>query len=280
MSAPTPDAIIRLEHVHKRFGDLVVLDDVSLRIPTGATTTIIGPSGTGKSVLLKHIVGLMRPDAGAVWVGDVDMATASEADKFQVRKRFGMLFQDGALFDDLSAGDNVAFPLVHHTRMSADERRAVAEAKLAMVELEGVYDRPTAALSGGQRKRVGLARAIVLEPEVVLFDEPTSGLDPMTSATIDALIGQLKRRLGLTFVVITHDIVSAVGISDRIGMLYGGKLVAWGPTADVVRSTEPIVRAFLERNLVWAPDGRASLPHADRLLEGAAAEALKGPQPR
>jgi phospholipid/cholesterol/gamma-HCH transport system ATP-binding protein len=243
------DAIIRLEKVHKRFGDLVVLDGVDMDFERGRTTAIIGPSGTGKSVLLKHIVGLIEPDAGHIWVGDTDMATATEKQKFAVRKRFGMLFQDGALFDSMSTGDNIAFPLVHHTKMTADERRARVEEKLALVELEGLYDRPTSALSGGQRKRVGLARAIVMEPEVVLFDEPNSGLDPLTSDTIDDLIGRMKQALGITFIVITHDIVSAVNIADRIGMLYAGNLVAYAPTAEFVRSEHDMVRRFLQRNI-------------------------------
>jgi phospholipid/cholesterol/gamma-HCH transport system ATP-binding protein len=251
------DAVIRLEGVCKRFGDLVVLDHVDLPIERGRTTAIIGPSGTGKSVTLKHVVGLLEPDEGHVWVGDVDMARADEPTKLAVRKRFGMLFQDGALFDSFSAGENVAFPLLHHTRLPEEERRRVAEEKLAMVELPGLYDRPTSALSGGQRKRVGLARAIVLEPEVVLFDEPTSGLDPLTSNTIDALIGRLKAQLGTTFVVITHDIVSALAIADRIAMLYQGKVIEYLPTELFVRSTNPIVRAFLDRNVELDDAGRA-----------------------
>jgi phospholipid/cholesterol/gamma-HCH transport system ATP-binding protein len=247
------DAIIRVRGLHKRFGDLVVFDGIDLDVPRGRTTAIIGPSGTGKSVLLKHIVGLMAPDAGEVWVGDVDMARATPAQLAAVRMRFGMLFQDGALFDSISAGENVAFPLVHHTRLDDAARRRKAEEKLELVELGGLYDRPTSALSGGQRKRVGLARAIVMEPEVVLFDEPNSGLDPLTSSTIDALIRRMQHKLGITFLVITHDIVQAVAIADHIGMLYQGKLIAWGTTDEVVRSEEPVVRAFLGRNLALDP---------------------------
>lgn len=243
------DAIIRLEHVNKRFGDLVVLDDVSMSIERGRTTAIIGPSGTGKSVLLKHLVGLLQPDSGQVWIGDVDMATAPDKLKYATRKRFGMLFQDGALFDSMSAGDNVAFPLLHHTNLNAAQRRAKAEEKLALVELDGLYDRPTPALSGGQRKRVGLARAIVMEPEIVLFDEPNSGLDPLTSDTIDELIGKMKVALGITFIVITHDIVSAAAIADRIGMLWKGKLIAYQETPRFVRSDDEVVARFLARNL-------------------------------
>lgn len=247
------DAIIRLVNLHKRFGSLVVLDGVSFDIPRGQTTAIIGPSGTGKSVLIKHIVGLLEPDQGEVWVDDVNMATASERQKFTVRKRFGMLFQDGALFDSMTAGENVAFPLRYHTKLSDKEQRALALEKLTMVELPDVYDRPTSALSGGQRKRVGLARAIVLEPEVVLFDEPNSGLDPVTSDTIDELIGKMKRELGITFIVITHDIVSCVNIADHIVMLNGGKLIEHKPTAEFIRSKNPVVREFLSRNIDLAP---------------------------
>jgi phospholipid/cholesterol/gamma-HCH transport system ATP-binding protein len=245
--------IIRVDHVSKRFGDLVVLDDVTFDFPRGKTTAIIGPSGTGKSVLLKHIVGLLPPDAGRVWIdtpeGPVDMSSADEPQKRELRKRLGMLFQDGALFDSLTAGENVAFPLLHHTRLGERQRRAKALEKLSLVELPDVYDRPTSALSGGQRKRVGLARAIVMEPEVVLFDEPNSGLDPMTSDTIDELIGHMKQRLGITFVVITHDIVSCVNIADYVGMLYKGKLVEYGPTREFLASGQPIVREFLHRNV-------------------------------
>jgi len=245
--------IIRLVDLHKRFGDLVVLDGVSFDIPTGQTTAIIGPSGTGKSVLIKHIVGLLEPDSGEVWVGDVDMAQASEKQKYLVRRRFGMLFQDGALFDSMTAGENVAFPLQYHSKLGEAQRRAKAEEMLELVELPGVYDRPTAALSGGQRKRVGLARAIVLEPEIILFDEPNSGLDPLTSDTIDELIGKMKRQLGITFIVITHDIVSCVNIADNIVMLNGGKLIEKGPTATFIESRNPDVRAFLARNVDLAP---------------------------
>lgn len=247
------DAAIRIERLSKRFGEHVVLDDVSFDIPRGRTTVILGPSGTGKSVLLKHIVGLIEPESGHVWVGDVDMANASDRQKQAVRRRFGMLFQDGALFDSLTAGENVAFPLKFHTKLDEDGRRARATAALARVELPDAYDRPTAALSGGQRKRVGLARAIVLEPEVILFDEPNSGLDPLTSDTIDELIVRMKAELGITFVVITHDIVSAVRIADVIGMLHGGHLVAFGSVDSVLRSREEIVRRFFARN-VALPD--------------------------
>ncbi|MFN7144951.1 MAG: ABC transporter ATP-binding protein [Myxococcota bacterium] len=242
---------IELRDVSKRFGDLVVLDHVDLVMPRGLTTAIIGPSGTGKSVLLKHVVGLLRPDDGEVRVFGVDMARAGENLVYAVRKRIGMLFQDGALFDSLSTGDNIAFPLTRHRPdLTAKQRRERVEQVLEMVELPGLYDRPTSALSGGQRKRVGLARAIVNEPEVVLFDEPNSGLDPMTSDAIDQLIVSMKEKLHVTFVVISHDIVGTLNVADRIVMLYGGKVVANGTTAEVTHSDHPIVRRFLGRNLV------------------------------
>jgi phospholipid/cholesterol/gamma-HCH transport system ATP-binding protein len=255
--------VIELRNVSKSFGENTILRDISLKIPPGQTTAIIGPSGTGKSVTLKHIVGLLRPDSGQVLCFGTDMAQASEAELYKVRKRFGMLFQDGALFDSLSVGANISFPLVHHApEMDEAARRAKVEEKLELVGLPGVYDRPTSSLSGGQRKRVGLARAIVTEPEVILFDEPNSGLDPITSDAIDALISQMKEALGITFIVISHDIVGTINVADHIAMLYGGDLVAFKPTDEFVRLDIPIVRKFLRRNLVLpeGPDEVASLP--------------------
>lgn len=247
--------------VSKRFGALTVLDDVSLTFMRGQTTAVIGPSGTGKSVLLKHIVGLLHPDAGTVSVLGVDMAHASEKDVYSVRKRLGMLFQDGALFDSLSVGDNIAFPLQRHRPdLSVKQQHERVNEVLEMVELPGLYDRPTSALSGGQRKRVGLARAIVNEPEIVLFDEPNSGLDPMTSDAIDSLIHDMKAKLGITFVVISHDIVGTINVADRIAMLYQGKLIANGTTAEVVRSEHPVLRRFLGRNLILPEAGHDGVP--------------------
>jgi phospholipid/cholesterol/gamma-HCH transport system ATP-binding protein len=249
--------IIEIEELSKSFGASIVLDRVSLSIPAGQTTAIIGASGTGKSVLLKHIIGLLRPDRGRVRVFGQDVAAASEKQLYALRRRMGMLFQDGALFDSMSVGDNVEFPLIHN-RKDLDERARslrVAEV-LEQVELPGFQERAVSELSGGQRKRVGLARAIVTQPEVVLFDEPNSGLDPMTSEAIDQLIVQMKQALGITFVVISHDIVGTVHVADHIGMLYGGKLVAYGPTAEIVASDEEIVKRFLRRNLALPGDGR------------------------
>ncbi len=263
MAADDP---IVLEGVTRSFGALRVLDGVDLRIPRGQTTVIIGPSGTGKSVLLKHIVGLMQPDSGAVRVLGTDMVRAPVRELYAVRRRIGMLFQDGALFDSMSVGDNIAFPLERHRPdMSPAARRRRVEEVLEMVELPGLYARPVAALSGGQRKRVGLARAIVDEPEVVLFDEPNSGLDPLTAQAIDALVLDMKRRLGITFVVISHDIVGTVHVADRIVMLWEGRVVAEGTTDEVVHSAHPVVRRFLGRNLVLPEPGEVGVAGLPRI---------------
>ncbi len=251
---------VELRGVSKRFGDLVVLDGVDFRFHDGLTTAVLGPSGAGKSVLLKHIVGLIKPDAGEVRVFGTDMARARPEEIYAARRRIGMCFQDGALFDSLTVGENIAFPLARHRPdMNERQRRERVEDVLEQVELPGLYDRAVPALSGGQRKRVGLARAIVDQPEIVLFDEPNSGLDPLTSEAIDQLILDMKRRLGVTFVVISHDIVGTVHVADRIAMLWQGKVVAEGTTAEVVRSPSEIVRRFLGRNLVL-PVGAGGLP--------------------
>ncbi|MDP6932687.1 MAG: ATP-binding cassette domain-containing protein [Myxococcota bacterium] len=227
--------MIELRDVHKSFGPNTILNGVSITMPARQTTAIIGPSGTGKSVLLKHIVGLLRPDSGQVMCLGTDMATANEQQMYAVRRRCGMLFQDGALFDSLSVGENVSFPLVHHaTDMSEAQRRERAEGLLEQVGLPGTYQRTVASLSGGQRKRVGLARAMVLKPEILLFDEPNSGLDPMTSNAIDELILAMKESLGITFVIISHDIVGTLKVADRIVMLYGGNVVADAPTTELI----------------------------------------------
>ncbi len=245
-----PETIIEVEGVWRSFGKNSVLENITVNIPARRTTAIIGPSGTGKSVLLKHVVGLLTPDRGSIRVFGKDIHKMSRKDLYATRKRMGMLFQAGALFDSMTVGANIAFPLVQHMpELSVDEVRRRVEEKLAMVQLEGFFERPTAALSGGQRKRVGLARAIIMEPEIVFFDEPNSGLDPITSDTIDQLIRDMKAALGITFVVITHDIVGTVGVADYICVLQKGGVAAWGPTAHVLRSNVPMVRAFLSRNL-------------------------------
>ena len=237
--------LIDLKNLHKRFGFLVVLDGVNLTINAGESLVIIGASGSGKSVMLKHIVGLMRPDLGEVWFDGQRVDTLPERRLMSLRQRFGFLFQMGALFDSLNVGDNLAFPLVQHTHKSREEIDAVVAQKLTMVGLPGIEKKMPAELSGGMKKRVALARAIALDPEVILYDEPTTGLDPIRSDVINTLIVKLKRELNVTSIVVTHDMQSAFKIADRIVMLHEGKLIIDGSPADIQRSTNPVVKHFV-----------------------------------
>ncbi|MEM6290460.1 MAG: ABC transporter ATP-binding protein [Myxococcota bacterium] len=250
---PGPDDAIVLENVSKAFGSFRVLDGISLTVKKGSITVLLGPSGTGKSVLLRILVGLLRPDAGRVFVGQDDIAQLDEKRSrdrkklFEVRRKFGMLFQDGALFDDITVFENVAFPMRMHTKMSEDEIRTKVEDKLARVGLPHAIDKHPSELSGGMRKRVAFARAIALEPEIVLCDEPSSGLDPVMSATLDELIMEMHQTLGLCFIVISHDTAEALTIADTIGMLAAGKLVHYGPRADLEHECHPALRQFFDR---------------------------------
>lgn len=241
------DAIIQLENVTKGFGDHVVLDHVSLDVARGQTTVIVGPSGVGKTVLIKLMVGLMEPESGRVLFDGKDLAELSRAELYRLRHRMGMLFQDAALFDSVSVFENVSFPLRHHRKMTEAEMRELVASRLRDVGLSGVEEKFPSELSGGMRKRVGLARALVLDPDVIFFDEPTSGLDPVTAAAIDELIRSTQHRLGTTFVVISHDVASTRRIGDQIGMLYEGKLVGFGPATDILESSDPILRQFFDR---------------------------------
>jgi phospholipid/cholesterol/gamma-HCH transport system ATP-binding protein len=243
------EPIIRFCGVEKAFGDNKVLRGVSLTIPRGKTTVVLGPSGTGKSVLIKLLVGLLQADAGEIFVDGVDITGAGVHEMFAFRKRVGMLFQDGALFDSLTVAENIAFPLRRHSDLNDAEIAAAVRTRLEQVGLPGTEDLLPSALSGGMRKRVSLARAIILEPEILLFDEPNSGLDPITSDEIDALIARMKTELGITFIVISHDIVGAFAIADKIAMLYKGHLVAQGSPDELLASRTPIVRRFLSRNM-------------------------------
>lgn len=231
----------------KRFGARAVVDDLHLDIPRGKTTVLLGPSGTGKSTLLRMATGLLRPDAGRVIVLEQDVFGLPRRGLLELRRRMAMLFQENALFGSLSVGENVAFPLRRVRKMKQADALRRAEDLLALVGLVDVAGRMPDALSGGQRKRVALARAIALEPELVLFDEPTSGLDPQTSAAIDSLTQQMQARLGATFVVITHDVTSASAIAHQVGFLLDGKARAWGTREEVWASRDPAVRAFLDR---------------------------------
>ncbi len=246
--ASPDDTIVSFRNVVKSFGRQTVLDDVTLDIPRGQTTVIIGPSGTGKSVFIKLLVGLLRPERGQILVGGEDITRMRERQLYEVRKKFGMLFQDGALFDSMNVADNVSFPLRQHTRKTETEIRRIVAAKLAQVGLPNVEHKFPSELSGGMRKRVGIARALALEPEIVLFDEPNSGLDPVMSDAIDKLILRMQRELGLTFIVISHDIPGTFQIADRIAMLYKSKLIAAGPRTELQHTDNPILRQFFDRS--------------------------------
>lgn len=245
--SPDTRAAIELVHVTKRFGDRVILNDVNLVIARGRTTALLGPSGTGKSTVLRLATGLLSPEQGRVKTLGVDVFAASKSEVLALRRRMGMLFQDNALFGSLTVFDNVAFPLRRVARVDETIVKQRVEALLSMVGLPDVGDRTPDRLSGGQRKRIALARAIALEPELVLFDEPTSGLDPQTSASIDQLIRDTQQRLGITFVVITHDVESARLIADDVGMLDNGVVRVFGSRESVWASTDPVVRSFLDR---------------------------------
>ena len=246
MSAGAPAATgVRLEHVSKAFDALRVLDDVSLEIPAGEATVVLGRSGTGKSVLLKHIVGLLHPDAGHVFLGDQDITALTPAALAIARRQIGFLFQNAALFDSITVGDNVAFPLRRHTRLPEAEVRARVEEKLAAVGLADAVARMPAALSGGMRKRAGLARAMALDPSVLLVDEPSAGLDPVTSEEIDDLLVRVKRERGTTLVVVTHNIPSARRIGDTLLFLHEGRVLARGTAAELERSDHELVRQFM-----------------------------------
>jgi len=238
--------IVEVRHLTKRFGKKPVLDDISLSIAKGQTTVIIGPSGCGKTVLMKHMVVLLRPSDGEVYFEGRRIDDLSEHELSKVRTRFGYLFQEGALFDSMTVAENIAFPIRQHYQVK-DWRHIddVVKSRLAMVGLDGFQNSYPANLSGGQRKRVALARAIALSPEVILYDEPTTGLDPIRSDIINELVLKLERELGVTSVVVTHDMKSAYKVGDRIIMLHNGKVIADGD-ADYIRNhPHPIVQQFI-----------------------------------
>ena len=236
---------VRLDRVTKSFGARTVLDDVSFEVPAGCGYVILGRSGTGKSVTLRHIVGLVRPDRGHVFVGDDEVSALSGRELSRVRRGIGFLFQNAALFDSISVGENVAFPLRRHTRMKDAEIRARATEKLAAVGLEREYTKMPAALSGGMRKRAGLARALALDPPLLLVDEPSAGLDPITADEIDELLLGLKREGGTTLIVVTHNIPSARRLGDHMIMLHEGRIVARGTPDQLAASDDELVQAFM-----------------------------------
>ncbi|MDD5475411.1 MAG: ABC transporter ATP-binding protein [Syntrophales bacterium] len=241
--------MIELVDIHKSFKKQKVLDGLNLKIEEGMTTIIIGRSGGGKSVLLKHIIGLLKPDSGSVVIEGDDISRMNDRDLNEVRKKFGMLFQEAALFDSMNVFENVAFPLREHTRMKEREIRERVLSRLKDVGLSGVEEKMPSELSGGMKKRVGLARALAMEPRIVLFDEPTTGLDPVMTEAIDRLIFETQRNFNLTCVVISHDIKSIFSVGHRVAMLYDGKIIEYGTPEELRRSDNPVVKQFLEGSL-------------------------------
>jgi phospholipid/cholesterol/gamma-HCH transport system ATP-binding protein len=237
--------MIEVRELQKKLGTNQVLAGVSFRIERGESLTIIGRSGCGKSVLLKHIIGLMQPDAGAVFIEGEDISHMNERALLRVRSKFGMVFQGAALFDSMTVADNVAFPLRRQKQFSPAEIARKVSAALEVVELPDVEQKKPSELSGGMRKRVGLARAIVYEPEIVLYDEPTTGLDPVVSDSIDQLIMRVRDRLRVTSIVVTHDMRSARRVGNRVLMLHGGKVYTNGTPEQVFASTDPVVHRFI-----------------------------------
>lgn len=238
--------LVELKNVHKAFGSLVVLDGVDLAFERGKTTVVLGPSGTGKSVMLKHIVGLLRPDSGEVYFDGRRVDDQQERDLVPIRRRVGFLFQMGALFDSMTVGENVAFPLAELGELNLSQRQDKAETLLRQVGLPGIQHKMPGELSGGQRKRVALARAVALEPDLILYDEPTTGLDPIRADVINELIVALRDHTGVTSIVVTHDMVSADKVADRMVLLHEGK-VFLDAAPDAFRASEnPRVQRFIQ----------------------------------
>jgi len=237
---------IELKNIRKSFGDERVLRGVDLTVREGETLVVIGRSGCGKSVMLKHLVGLIKPDSGEVFVDGEEITGYGEYDLFPVRKKFGFLFQSAALLDSLSVKENVGLGLTELSESSPSEIACVVENKLALVGMAGTEDYMPADLSGGMKKRVGLARAIAMEPEIVLYDEPTTGLDPIMADSINELIISLKHELHITSIVVTHDMISARKVADRVAMLHEGVIIFSGSVADLDATKNPVVRQFVE----------------------------------
>ncbi|WP_084590891.1 ABC transporter ATP-binding protein [Desulfonatronovibrio magnus] len=237
--------IIELKNVSKSFGSFEVLKNLDLGLEKDKVNIIIGRSGGGKSVLIKHIIGLLKPDQGQVLIHGEDIVPMNEREMARIRRGFGMLFQEAALFDSFNVEENVAFPLVEHTRKTNSEIRDIVHAKLSSVGLAGMGHKMPSELSGGMRKRVGLARALVMEPAIVLFDEPTSGLDPVMAAAINELIVRTQQEFGATCVVISHDIDATMKIADTIYMLYDGTIIAQGTSEEMKQWDDPVVRQFI-----------------------------------
>lgn len=239
------EIVIKAENIVKKFGDRIVLNGVSLEIYRGEIFVIMGGSGCGKSTFLRHLIGALKPDAGSISLLGKDLSVLGEDDLDAIKKKIGMSFQSSALFDSMSVGENVALPLKEHTKLDKSVIDIVIKMKLEMVGLRGFEDLATSQISGGMKKRVGLARAIVMDPEIVFYDEPTAGLDPIVAGVIDKLILDLSKKLAITTVVVTHDMKSVFSIADRIAMLYEGRVLEVGTPEEIRKSDNPMVQQFI-----------------------------------
>lgn len=237
--------MIEIIDLHKSFGNHHVLKGVNLKIEKGESMVVIGGSGSGKSVLLKHIIGILKPDKGNILIDGIDITKLNERELYEIRKKFGMLFQMAALFDSLTVWENVGFALTRQKKMKDEEVKKIASEKLRLVGLVNVEDLMPSELSGGMKKRVGLARAIAHEPEILLYDEPTTGLDPIMADAINDLIIEMKNKLSVTSVAITHDMHSAYKIADRIAMLYDGKIIGTGTPDEIKNTEDPVIKQFI-----------------------------------
>ncbi len=244
-------AVIELRNLNKTFGARKILDNINLRIEKGETMVIMGGSGCGKSTLLRLIIGALKPDSGEVLLNGKNITRLSEDEMNEVRKKFGMLFQSSALFNSMSVGENVALPLREHTELNESIISIMVKMKLELVGLTGFEHLKPSEISGGMKKRVGLARAIAMDPEIVFYDEPGAGLDPIVGSVIDKLISDLSKKLGITSVVVTHEMNSAFRIADRITMLYQGKILEVGTPEQIKKSDNPIIKQFIS----GSPDG-------------------------
>ena len=249
MQTKDDKSLIRFENVSKAFGDFVVFKNLNLKIAKGKINFIIGRSGSGKSVMLKHVLGFLHPDKGDIYIDDINTKTFTNKNWQSIRKRFGILFQDSALFDSMSVFDNVAFPIREHTQKTASQINETVKSKLNLVGLGKHYYKMPSELSGGMKKRVALARAIALDPELVLFDEPSSGLDPIVSSVVDKLILDIKAETKSTFLVISHDMKATLNIADKVAMLYDGQIVFDGSKEALSKSDNPLVKQFVNGQL-------------------------------
>ncbi|MFA6610371.1 MAG: ABC transporter ATP-binding protein [Candidatus Omnitrophota bacterium] len=245
------EVIIKADNVKKKFGDRAILNGLTLEIYRGETFVIMGGSGCGKSTFLRHIIGALKPDSGSIHLLGKNLANVTDDEMDKLKKKIGMCFQSAALFDSMTVGENVSLPLREHTKLDQSVVDIVVKMKLELVGLRGFEDLMPSQLSGGMRKRVGLARAIVMDPEVVFYDEPTAGLDPIVAGVIDKLILDLSKKLSITSVVVTHDMKSVFSIADRVAMLYEGKVLEVGKSEEIKQSKNPMVQQFIVGN----PDG-------------------------